>query len=192
MTHWPSVWSSKYYFFFIISCKILCKNRFNLFSYFFYNFTKIKTFECPKSIRNYEKKIMLGTSDTWSLSRLSHRPIDPAYYIEDCRIFAYHPHLGVLFLSFDLCNKQFITFYFLPLHFAYRQPILNKRFPKVHFMPLLTIKIWHLQKNDNFMIATNGFFHSSNLWPFCWVCGNFETIWPTVIINYTLRKMSLI
>ena len=42
-------------FFFIISCKILCKNRFNLFScFFFYNFTKIKikSFECPKSIRN--------------------------------------------------------------------------------------------------------------------------------------------
>ena len=68
----PSVWCSKYYFFFIISCKILCKNRFNLF---FYNFTKmkVKSFECPKSIRNYEKKIMLGTSDAWSMSRSSQR-----------------------------------------------------------------------------------------------------------------------
>ena len=46
---------------------------------FFYNFTKIKinSFECPKSIRNYEK-IMLGTSDAWSLRHLSHRPIAPA------------------------------------------------------------------------------------------------------------------
>ena len=44
---------------------------------------KIKSFECPKSIRNYEKKIMLGTSDTWSTSRLSHRPSEPAYYIVD-------------------------------------------------------------------------------------------------------------
>ena len=33
--------------------------------------------------RNYEKKI-LGTSDAWSLSL---HPSDPAYYIEDCRIF---------------------------------------------------------------------------------------------------------
>ena len=41
---------------------------------------KIKTFECPKSIRNYEKKI-LGTSDAWSTSRLFHRPSEPAYYI---------------------------------------------------------------------------------------------------------------
>ena len=32
------------------------------------------------------KKKILGTSDTWSTSRLSHRPSDPAYYIVDCRI----------------------------------------------------------------------------------------------------------
>ena len=31
---------------------------------------------------------MLGTSDAWSRSRSSHRPSDPAYYIEDCRISA--------------------------------------------------------------------------------------------------------
>ena len=37
--------------------------------------------------RNCEKSIILGTSDTWSMSHSSHRPIDPAYYIEDCRIF---------------------------------------------------------------------------------------------------------
>ena len=33
------------------------------------------------------KKIMLGTSDAWSMRRSFHRPSDPAYYIEDCRIF---------------------------------------------------------------------------------------------------------
>ena len=55
---------------------------------FFCNSTemKIKSFECPKSIKSYEKKIMLGTSDAWSMSRSSHRPSEPAYYIEDCRI----------------------------------------------------------------------------------------------------------
>ena len=37
-------------------------------------------FECLKSIRNYEKK-MLGTSDAWSMSRSSQQPSDPAYYI---------------------------------------------------------------------------------------------------------------
>ena len=36
-TRRPSVWCSQYYLFFIISCKILCKN---LFKFFFYNFTK--------------------------------------------------------------------------------------------------------------------------------------------------------
>ena len=33
-----------------------------------------------------KKKIILGTSDAWSMSRSSQRPSDPAYYIEDCRI----------------------------------------------------------------------------------------------------------
>ena len=42
-------------------------------------------FECPKSIKNM-KKMMLGASDTWYMSRLSHRPSDQAYYIKDCRI----------------------------------------------------------------------------------------------------------
>ena len=46
---------------------------------------KIKSFECPKSIKNYEKK-MLETSDAWSTSGLSHWPSKPAYYIVDCRI----------------------------------------------------------------------------------------------------------
>ena len=57
--------------------------------FFFYNFTKIKLkiFECSKSMRNYEKKIILGTSDAWSMSRLAHRPSNPAYYIEDWLIF---------------------------------------------------------------------------------------------------------
>ena len=31
----PGVWCSKYYLCFMISCKILCKNPFNLFPYFF-------------------------------------------------------------------------------------------------------------------------------------------------------------
>ena len=38
-----------------------------------------------------KKKKNLGTSDTWSMSRLSHRPIDPVYYIENCQIFTGWP-----------------------------------------------------------------------------------------------------
>ena len=74
-------------FFFIKSCKILCKDPFNLFSYFFYKITKmkIKSFKYPKSIRNYEKKI-LGTSAALFTSCLSHRPGESAYYISNCRI----------------------------------------------------------------------------------------------------------
>ena len=33
-------------------------------------------------------KIMLGTSDAWLMSHLSHRPSDPAYHIEDCQIYS--------------------------------------------------------------------------------------------------------
>ena len=40
-----------------------------------------------------KKKIMLGTSDTWSMSRSSQRPNEPAYYIEDCRILTDCIHL---------------------------------------------------------------------------------------------------
>ena len=51
---------------------------------FFYKSKKDKnSFE---SIRNYEKKIMLRTSDTWSMSHLPYGTKDPEYNIEDCRI----------------------------------------------------------------------------------------------------------
>ena len=46
---------------------------------------KIKSFECPNSIRNYEKNIF-GTSNAWLTRRLSHRPSQPGYYIVDCWI----------------------------------------------------------------------------------------------------------
>ena len=38
----------------------------------------------------------LGTSEAWSMSRLSHRPRDPAYHIEDCQILVRvsRPHLS--------------------------------------------------------------------------------------------------
>ena len=39
--------------------------------------------------RNFEKKIILGTSDTRSMSCSSQRPSDPAYYIKDCRILGH-------------------------------------------------------------------------------------------------------
>ena len=73
----------------LISCKILCKNSFNLFSHFFYNFLnlKIKSFECHKSISNYiYKRIMLGTSNTWLISSSPQQATEPPNYIVDCRI----------------------------------------------------------------------------------------------------------
>ena len=40
----------------------------------------MKSFECPESIGNYEKKY------AWSMSCSSHQPSEPAYFMEDCRI----------------------------------------------------------------------------------------------------------
>ena len=51
-------------------------------SIFFFMKMKIKSFECPKSIRNYETKI-LGSSYDWLTIRFSHWPGKPAYYIVD-------------------------------------------------------------------------------------------------------------
>ena len=50
-------------------------------SIYFYKITKMKinSFECPKSMRNYEVKLF-GASDAWSTSHLSHRANKPAYF----------------------------------------------------------------------------------------------------------------
>ena len=56
--------------FFIISCRIVCKNRFNLFFIFFYKFTKIeiKSFQCLNSKRNYKK------NNAWNIGHLVNDP----------------------------------------------------------------------------------------------------------------------
>ena len=71
-TRRPSIWCSKYHFFFIKSCKNLCKNPY-IFLYFLYKITKmkIKSFECPKSIRNYAKK------NTWNVRPLVNESFIP-------------------------------------------------------------------------------------------------------------------
>ena len=48
---------------------------------------KIKSFEYPKSIKIMKKKYL--NVRHWSMSHLSHRPSEPAYYIVDCRIENY-------------------------------------------------------------------------------------------------------
>jgi hypothetical protein len=42
---------------------------------------------CKEFCKKLRKKIILGTSDAWLMSRLSQRATEPAYYIVDCRIF---------------------------------------------------------------------------------------------------------
>ena len=55
---------------------------------------KIETIFVKNFARNYEKKIILGTSDAWSTSHLSQRTSKPAYYIVHCRI------LGIFFIPY--------------------------------------------------------------------------------------------
>ena len=73
------------FIFFIKFCKNFCKSLF-IFIFFWIIKVKKKSFECPKSIRNYEKK-NLWTTDAWTMSHFSYRPSKRAYYIVDCRIF---------------------------------------------------------------------------------------------------------
>ena len=59
---------------------------------------------------------MLGTSDAWSTSRSSQWPSDPAYYIEDCQIYALLRQWPISFLlqqvkrnSPAVANKKFVN-----------------------------------------------------------------------------------
>ena len=62
------------------------QKSFQFISLFFCNFTeiKIKSFECTKSIRNYEKRHCL---EHQTLGQRVVCPINPAYHIEDWRIW---------------------------------------------------------------------------------------------------------
>ena len=57
------------------------------------------------------KKIMLRTSDAWSMSPLSQLATEPAYYIVDCRIFGMravnnHVLLYLFMTPFEHCGMQ--------------------------------------------------------------------------------------
>ena len=66
---------------------------------------KIKSFE---SMRNYKKKVMLGTSDAWSMSHLSQQPTKPVYYIEDCWISKYKYDVQSFYVRSFHCNLSSI------------------------------------------------------------------------------------
>ena len=70
--------------------------------------------------RFYEKKVILGTSDAWSTSCLSHQVSEPAYYIVDCRIYVLHNRSHAIakqyrfpsffsFFSSEFCVTAWIT-----------------------------------------------------------------------------------
>jgi hypothetical protein len=83
----PSVWRSKYFFF-----RISYRHS-KLFIFIFVILKKNKKINWKGFC-----KIILGTSDTWSTSLLSHRPSKPAYYTVDWRIYC----------AFDFKNSQFV------------------------------------------------------------------------------------
>ena len=63
------------------------------------------------------KKIMLGTSDAWSMSRSSHRPSNPANYIEDCRIFSGGGVSSHIYLRSIASNVTLKAFCLMPYSF---------------------------------------------------------------------------
>ena len=88
MTRWPSVWLSKYFFFIISYSLRALKTLYFHFCNFIIRYKKInwKDF-CKEFCKKSWIKIILGTSDAWSMIRLSHHPSDPAYYVVNWRIF---------------------------------------------------------------------------------------------------------
>ena len=104
MVHWAegTNYSSNKYFF-IKSCEILCKNPFILF----YKITemKIKSLECPKSIKNMKNKYLESQTLGWQLIS----PIGPAYHIVDCPISIFEQ-----VLTYPRSNKHYFR-YFCPL-----------------------------------------------------------------------------
>ena len=66
-----------------------------------------------RSLQEIMKKIILGTSAAWSMSRLAHQPSDPAYYIEDHTIIAARLKLSKLLshqtLMYSIISTGFIA-----------------------------------------------------------------------------------
>ena len=60
--------------FFIISCKIVCKNGFNFYFIFCKVIKKIERIFLQRILQEIMKKIILGTSDAWLMRRSSQRP----------------------------------------------------------------------------------------------------------------------
>ena len=86
-----------------------------------------------------KKKIILGTSDTWSMTRLSHRPSEPAYYIEDFRISTYMDSRTIWCLItwiegyFQISTSEMLTTW-------------------VHELPIPNFNIFLTNKNESFCL----------------------------------------
>ena len=111
----PSIFS------FIISCKIFCKNPFNLFFCFFKhckNKNEIKEFWMPKLTVLFS----IYQHNTWTIRRLVDETSDPPYYIEDYRISS-ETEVNIIYNESSKRSFSQFTFDFTPwrkrrLHFA--------------------------------------------------------------------------
>jgi Uri superfamily endonuclease len=68
------------------------KTLYFYFCKFIKEIKEIETIFANNFARNYEKIIILGTSDACSTSHLSRQTSEPAYYIVDCRISSLRDH----------------------------------------------------------------------------------------------------
>ena len=102
-THQTCVWCSKYYFFFIISYILWALKT-------LYNEKIKKWIETlfSKNFARNKKKYLEHQAVPWSMSLVSRRPIEPAYYIEDWRIFGNFLMIG----HAECINENFICSYF--------------------------------------------------------------------------------
>ena len=66
---------------------------------------------CKELCKKFWKKMILGTSDAWLMSRLFHRPSEPAYYIVDWRISSHELSLVKIVSTFKNTYARWGDFY---------------------------------------------------------------------------------
>ena len=106
------------------------------------------------------KKKILGTSDAWLTSHLSHRPSEPAYYIVDCQIFCVKLFQNHAEFSKKL-SQDFLLFVCFKLHNTI-ELIYHLAFLRLCISAALVIIVTVLYKQCNtpFLLPTKVLFFS--------------------------------
>ena len=108
--------------------------------------------------RNCEKRIILGTSDAWSTSRLSHRPSKPAYYYALTDFNSWHSNFK---LQNQCCSWVYGTCHqWMQCHvgkFKYRRRI---KLPNIYISWKLKFQIQNSNSKTN--VARESMEHATN------------------------------